>query len=64
MGHWEENPAKWYEQKMIYCSLCGRIIPKMFWIATVEDERYVFCEPDCENLYREYWLPSQSHQQP
>ena len=59
MGHWEENTAKWYEQKMVYCNLCGRIIPKRFWIAEEGTEKLVFCGPDCEQLYRSYWLPAQ-----
>lgn len=60
MGHWEENAAKWYEQGMVYCELCGRIIPKNFWIAEEGGERLVFCNPDCEKLYRDYWLPAQA----
>ena len=59
MGHWEENTAKWYEQKFVYCSLCGRVIPKMFWIAEVEGKKQVFCGADCEQLYQNYWLPAQ-----
>ncbi len=56
MGYWEENSAKWYEQN--YCILCGRIIPKMLWIAEEEGEKKIFCGPDCEKLYQEYWLPA------
>lgn len=58
MGYWEENSAKWYEQKMVYCTLCGRIIPKMLWIAEEGGEKKIFCGPDCEKLYQEYWLPA------
>ncbi len=59
MGHWEENTAKWYEQTMVYCNVCGKIIPKNFWIVEEGAEKLVFCNPDCEQLYRDYWLPSQ-----
>lgn len=59
MGHWEENTAKWYEQTMVYCDLCGKIIPKNFWVVKSETNRLVFCNPDCEQLYGDYWLPSQ-----
>ena len=63
MGRWEENTAKWYEQTMVYCDLCGRIIPKNFWIVEEGVERLVFCDPDCEQLYRDYWLPSRKREQ-
>ena len=59
MSQWEENTAKWYEQTMVYCTLCGRLIPKRFWVAEVEAQELVFCGPDCEQLYRTYWLPAQ-----
>ncbi len=62
MGHWEENTAKWYEQTMVYCNLCGRIIPKKFWIVEEGSEKLVFCDPDCEQLYQDYWLPAQNQQ--
>lgn len=65
MGRWEKNTAKWFEQTMTYCDLCGRIIPKNFWV--VEEERasarLVFCNPDCEQLYDDYWLPSRDREQ-
>ncbi len=56
MGRWEENTAKWYELKTDYCSLCGVIIPKMFWVTEVEGKSLVFCGEACEQLYRDYWL--------
>ena len=58
MSRWEENDAKWYEQTMVYCRLCGRIIPKRLWVVEEGSERLVFCDPDCEQLYRDYWLPA------
>ena len=62
MGRWEENTAQWFEQTMIYCDLCGRIIPKNFWIVEDGTERLVFCNPDCEQLYNDYWLPSRDRE--
>ena len=59
MGRWEENTAQWYEQTMVYCTLCGKIIPKNFWVVEEGGEKLVFCDSDCEQLYRDYWLPSQ-----
>ncbi len=62
MGRWDENTAEWYEQTMIYCDLCGRIIPKNFWVVEEGTERLVFCDPDCEQLYHDYWVPSQDRE--
>lgn len=62
MGHWEENPAAWYEQQMTYCNLCGRLVPKRQWVAEVEGEANTFCSRECEGLYLDYWLPAQAGQ--
>lgn len=59
MGRWEKNTAKWYEQTMLYCELCGKIIPKNLWIVDEEGEALVFCNPGCEQLYRDYRVPAQ-----
>ena len=60
MGHWEENSAEWYEQQMVYCTSCGRLVPKHLWIARIDKETKAFCSPECEELYRDYWLPMQA----
>ena len=62
MGHWQDNTASWYEQQMTYCTLCGRLVPKHLWIARIHEEPKTFCSPECEDLYRDYWLPSQASQ--
>jgi hypothetical protein len=56
-GRWIENDVRWFEQQMIYCALCGRVIPKRTWLAQVEEHLESFCEPACEDLYRSYLLP-------
>lgn len=56
MGAWRRNPAKWYEQTMVYCELCGRVIPKNFWVVEEDSRDLIFCDPDCEALYRDYWV--------
>lgn len=63
MGRWEENTAKWFEQTMIYCDLCGRIIPKRFWVVEEGNERRLFCNPDCEQLHDDYWIPAQDREE-
>jgi hypothetical protein len=51
-GHWVEIDARWFEQRMKYCALCGRIIPKRIWRA---DERVEeFCGPECADLDLKY----------
>ena len=59
MGRWEKNTARWYEQTMVYCKLCGKIIPRNLWGVESGTETLVFCSADCERLYEDYWLPSQ-----
>ena len=44
---------------MVYCKLCGKIIPKNLWVVESGTETLVFCGADCERLYEDYWLPSQ-----
>ncbi len=60
MGRWKKNPAQWHEQTMVYCELCGKIIPKNLWIAGESGQTLVFCGPDCEELHKTYWLPSRA----
>ena len=43
---------------MVYCEMCGKIIPKNFWIVEEASRELVFCDPACEQLYRDYWLRS------
>ncbi len=55
MGQWLENDAQWYEERILYCDLCGRMISKRYLRAEVENEAQTFCSEDCEELYRDYW---------
>ncbi|MBA3414351.1 MAG: hypothetical protein H0U10_03885 [Chloroflexia bacterium] len=57
MVEWRENDAEWYEQRMLYCDLCGRMIAKHYLLAEVEGAPRTFCSEGCETLYRDYWLP-------
>jgi len=29
----------------------------MAWVVMEDGEELVFCQPNCERLYRDYWLP-------
>lgn len=56
MGHWEKSGLQWYETSVTNCQLCGKMIPADIWVAHVGAERKIFCDPGCEELYKEYWL--------
>ena len=45
------------ETNIINCQLCGQMIPKDLWVANLDGERKVFCSPECEEIYLQYWLP-------
>jgi hypothetical protein len=54
-GHWEERgrAADYLVKSSVHCSCCGRMLIRRAW---VRDERE-FCEPECERLYHDYWVP-------
>lgn len=53
-GQWIESDARWFEMRMLYCDLCGRVIPKHLWQVEVQGASRIFCNEACEALYREY----------
>lgn len=55
-ARWEDNDARWFELRMLYCDLCGRIIPKFLWRVEIDGATRTFCDPACEALYRDYVL--------
>jgi hypothetical protein len=57
MSHWVENDAQWYEQWMVHCGGCGRLIAKHLLVSDVAGERKIFCSNDCEQIYRDYVIP-------
>ena len=59
MAEWKERGrAKDYLQnRAVHCHLCGKNLPLRAWVVDEEGHELVFCDPDCERLYREYWLP-------
>jgi len=56
MSGWIENDAPWYEQRMLHCGCCGRLIAKHLLVADIEGEQKIFCSAACEQLYRDYVL--------
>jgi hypothetical protein len=56
IGRWVEDDARWFELRMRYCDVCGRVIPKRLWQVEIADATHSFCDAGCEVLYREYVL--------
>ena len=58
MPTWVEidTDARWYEQPMLHCDLCGRMIAKHVLRAEIEGETRTFCGEGCARLYENYWL--------
>ena len=57
MGHWETLETTWWETNVTNCSFCGEMIPRQEWVSEVEGQKRVFCSPECEQLYLDYWVP-------
>jgi hypothetical protein len=56
MSRWLENDAQWYEQKMLYCDCCGRMIAKRYLETEMAGDTRTFCSEGCEQLYADYYL--------
>jgi hypothetical protein len=57
MGEWIEIQRAWYETTVTNCVLCGRLIPRRIWRVDIDNRALDFCGPDCEQWYRDYWIP-------
>ena len=56
MGKWQETNRRWYHLQLVYCDLCGKVIPRRLWVAAIDGQQKTFCDAQCEQLYRDYWL--------
>ena len=58
MSDWVEldNETRWYDQAMIHCDLCGRMIAQRLFRAEFEGGLKTFCGEGCARLYQDYWL--------
>jgi hypothetical protein len=52
MAEWRENDAQWYEERMLHCATCGRMIAKHY----LSEEARIFCSEGCRELYHDYVL--------
>jgi hypothetical protein len=57
VGEWRTLAVDGARPAQAACRLCGRPLFGRVWSAEVAGEEEVFCEPDCERLFHEYWLP-------
>lgn len=57
MGEWRVPTVDWRRSAAVACDVCGRPLFGRVWSAEVEGRRLDFCDPGCESLYVEYWLP-------
>jgi hypothetical protein len=64
VGHWESLETPWWETNIVNCSFCGQMIPRREWVSEHDGRRRVFCGPECEGLYVDYWIPRHGHTWP
>jgi pyruvate/2-oxoacid:ferredoxin oxidoreductase beta subunit len=56
MAEWRENDAEWYEERMVHCATCGRMIAKRYLSALFSNDAEIFCSEECLALYQDYVL--------
>ena len=56
MAEWRENDAQWYEERMLHCATCGRMIAKRYLSEDIADRVRMFCGEGCLELYGDYVL--------
>ena len=56
MAEWRENDAQWYEERMLHCGTCGRMIARHYLSVPYETGPKIFCSEGCHELYGDYWL--------
>lgn len=56
---WQERGRAnaYFDNADVHCCVCGKHIARMAWVVMRDDTELIFCEPDCERLYEDYWLP-------
>jgi len=51
-SHWVRDDLPWHRAPDRHCTLCGRLLVRTYLAA----DAGAFCDEDCEELYRTYWL--------
>jgi hypothetical protein len=57
VAEWRTLSLDWARPASVACRLCGRPLFGRVWSAEVEGGSADFCDPECETLFVEYWLP-------
>lgn len=59
MSRWQDRGRAndYMDTSSIRCTLCGKSIPRKAWVVERGAQELLFCAPDCERLYDDYWLP-------
>jgi hypothetical protein len=57
-GHWVEPKRAWNDTDVSYCQVCGRLVPRRFWVFEGGRGSVAACEPACEDLYENYLKPT------
>lgn len=56
MAAWKDNDAEWFEERMIHCGACGRMIAKRYLEERFPGGSEKFCGQECLTLYTDYVL--------
>jgi len=66
MGEWQDRgKSSDYLSKLdVYCAFCGKSIPRRAWVTIQGGHESIFCNPECERLHHEYWIPRYGSQKP
>jgi hypothetical protein len=57
VGEWRTLRLDPSSPAAVACRLCGRPLFGRVWSADAAGDPADFCDPDCETLFHEYWLP-------
>jgi len=57
-GSWVELTSSWYEPAHRTCPVCGRLVTRRAWRFVDGGPAIDVCSPQCEILYRDYYLPT------
>ncbi len=57
MGEWRTVTLGWASPPTVACRLCGRPLFGRAWSTETDGSAALYCEPGCEALFHEYWLP-------
>ena len=64
MGEWRTLRLDWARPATVACRLCGRPLLGRVWSAEAAGAMSDFCDPECEELFHEYWLPRYGEAKP